>query len=121
MYLSHLFVARDTRVKERQISKETCLLWHHVRGGSPLDSEEDDYEIVIKSKTNDLHASCRDWARQGECQKNPNYMVPNCPVACAPKKAAAAASSKARGEKGPSSSPTVSRRTGARAGGHREL
>mmetsp|Transcript_42184 Transcript_42184/g.85315 ORF Transcript_42184/g.85315 Transcript_42184/m.85315 type:complete len:474 (-) Transcript_42184:113-1534(-) len=90
VYLSHLFVARDTRVTARHMKKEACLLWHHVRGGSPDVTEDDDYEIVIESKTKDVHTSCWDWAQQGECTKNPNYMVNECPAACNPKTGALA-------------------------------
>ncbi|KAL3932093.1 MAG: hypothetical protein SGPRY_000845 [Prymnesium sp.] len=30
----------------------------------------------------DDHAGCSDWARGGECDKNPNFMKVTCPVSC---------------------------------------
>jgi hypothetical protein len=30
----------------------------------------------------DSHSSCHEWAKAGECEKNPNYMLFNCPLAC---------------------------------------
>jgi hypothetical protein len=30
----------------------------------------------------DLNNNCGDWASKGECSKNPDYMLPNCPVSC---------------------------------------
>jgi hypothetical protein len=33
----------------------------------------------------DKNVNCSSWASTGECAKNPNYMLPNCPVSCRPK------------------------------------
>ncbi|RCN29451.1 shTK domain protein [Ancylostoma caninum] len=30
----------------------------------------------------DKHPSCASWARQGECSKNPKWMLPNCQLSC---------------------------------------
>ena len=32
----------------------------------------------------DKNDNCSSWASTGECAKNPNYMLPNCPVSCQP-------------------------------------
>ncbi|KAJ8599563.1 hypothetical protein CTAYLR_007136 [Chrysophaeum taylorii] len=38
---------------------------------------------VVAVVTADLHPNCAGWAQVGECTANPNYMLPNCPEACA--------------------------------------
>jgi hypothetical protein len=30
----------------------------------------------------DLHPNCADWAEQGECENNPNFMLSNCEKSC---------------------------------------
>ena len=30
----------------------------------------------------DNHVSCEAWASQGECEKNPDYMLANCKKSC---------------------------------------
>lgn len=39
-------------------------------------------ENVDVSVCVDTNPSCSDWAKRGECQINPNYMLINCPVSC---------------------------------------
>ena len=71
VYLSHLFVARDARVKTRNLDKQSALLWHHVRGGTPWYEgvpEEEDYVIEIMPRPQDTHPSCGPWAARGECR-----------------------------------------------------
>lgn len=31
----------------------------------------------------DIHSKCQMWAEEGECEKNPGYMLESCPDACA--------------------------------------
>jgi hypothetical protein len=44
------------------------------------------YLIYMNSKNNELelftNPNCGSWANNGECDKNPGYMVPNCPNEC---------------------------------------
>jgi len=57
VYLSHLFVARDARIKTRNLDKDSALMWHHVRGDN-VDGE--DYKIeVLYSKS--CHFSFKNW------------------------------------------------------------
>ena len=30
----------------------------------------------------DIHPKCAYWANIGECEQNPQWMVPNCPISC---------------------------------------
>ena len=30
----------------------------------------------------DIHGNCENWARTGECERNPAWMLPNCPKSC---------------------------------------
>ena len=38
--------------------------------------------IAIDLPVKDTHEKCEEWAEAGECQENPSYMLPNCPVSC---------------------------------------
>ncbi|XP_065676037.1 low choriolytic enzyme-like [Hydra vulgaris] len=35
-----------------------------------------------KDTCNDKHSNCAAWEKSGECQKNPNWMLPNCSKSC---------------------------------------
>lgn len=37
-------------------------------------------EITLKGE--DLNAKCPEWAEGGECQSNPSFMIPTCPISC---------------------------------------
>lgn len=37
------------------------------------------YTVAIPS---DLHDQCASWAESGECESNPNFMLPNCATSC---------------------------------------
>ena len=48
-------------------------------------ADDDDFEEVEEEVDDgciDTHANCKFWADTGECGKNPNYMLRNCPVSC---------------------------------------
>jgi prolyl 4-hydroxylase len=38
--------------------------------------------VKVNAKCVDQHKDCSFWAGIGECDKNPRYMLPNCPVSC---------------------------------------
>lgn len=42
-------------------------------------------EGFVKKTKFDQSPSCAEWARQGECQKNPGYMLQECKISCAEK------------------------------------
>eukprot|EP00545_Synedropsis_sp_CCMP1620_P008364 CAMPEP_0119005758 /NCGR_PEP_ID=MMETSP1176-20130426/1913_1 /TAXON_ID=265551 /ORGANISM="Synedropsis recta cf, Strain CCMP1620" /LENGTH=222 /DNA_ID=CAMNT_0006957599 /DNA_START=12 /DNA_END=680 /DNA_ORIENTATION=- len=37
---------------------------------------------VIAASLADKHDHCSEWAEMGECEKNPGFMIPDCPDAC---------------------------------------
>ena len=39
-------------------------------------------EPTVRPSCEDNNRHCALWAYQGECNKNPGYMLENCPVAC---------------------------------------
>mmetsp|Transcript_66628 Transcript_66628/g.150482 ORF Transcript_66628/g.150482 Transcript_66628/m.150482 type:complete len:217 (+) Transcript_66628:331-981(+) len=79
-FISHLFIARDTRVQGSNLRKESSLLWHYVK---EVNDEENEYApITIATRPFDLHWECGNWARRGECRRNPRYMTGNCAAAC---------------------------------------
>ncbi|BFZ00439.1 hypothetical protein BsWGS_03478 [Bradybaena similaris] len=47
-----------------------------VFGGNATDGDEDN---MVCENTN---PTCEDWARSGECESNPSWMIPNCRQAC---------------------------------------
>lgn len=72
-------MARDLRVSANILTTKNTLLWHHIRGGNNYDEP---YEIVIESAPIDLNKECENWARRGECRRNPGYMHLNCAASC---------------------------------------
>lgn len=51
----------------------------------PLRSEVDLYLFTVFStsgKCIDQNAHCNDWASNGDCSKNPDFMRDNCPLSC---------------------------------------
>ena len=38
--------------------------------------------FVVVESAGDLHADCRNWAKSGECTKNPEFMQENCAASC---------------------------------------
>eukprot|EP00977_Amphora_coffeiformis_P024969 scaffold17791_cov118-Amphora_coffeaeformis.AAC.2 len=48
--------------------------------------------VSIHAVDSDKHESCADWAMQGECESNPNFMLISCAKSCFQAQKAAAAS-----------------------------
>jgi len=40
------------------------------------------FPILTVTIPSDLHANCASWAESGECESNPNFMLPNCATSC---------------------------------------
>lgn len=45
------------------------------------EAEGDDRPVLIGS--DEFDPKCRDWAREGECDRNPGYMLAECAASCA--------------------------------------
>lgn len=46
------------------------------------DYDDDDSDDILIQNCHDSHELCSFWASKGECEANPNYMLPNCMKAC---------------------------------------
>ena len=64
-------------------TREECLISDTVddQDGGEEDSddweeEDDDYDCIDEDK------HCKGWAEDGECEKNPNYMLTSCRRSC---------------------------------------
>lgn len=63
------------RIEEN--GKQVCI--QTPKGANP---EGKPLEVSLNDQCDDRHAQCEQFAHQGECHKNPGWMIVNCPHSC---------------------------------------
>ena len=58
------------------------LIWGENYCVIDPNADPDDQDIGNNNTLTDKNQYCADWARRGECTRNPNYMLPNCALSC---------------------------------------
>jgi hypothetical protein len=77
-------------VNENEATRELLKKWGAAEKLDPeLQRQQDEARAKSKQpqkpppKTEDQSEHCAQWAFEGECAKNPEYMRSECPVSCA--------------------------------------